>query len=48
MALQELTCAELKRMHLNHTGMKTGWQIEEWYDDDCEFREADYLHYMAI
>lgn len=46
--MKELSCPELKRLQLERIGPKFGWQLEEWYDDECNFRSAEYLQYTAL
>ena len=46
MQLPRVTCAWLKERHRRMGGV--GWQVDEWYDDKCEFRDTGYLKFVPL
>ena len=48
-SLPRITCRGLK---IRHRGLLAphglDWQLEEWFDDECNFLNTGYLRYMSI
>ena len=46
--LDRITCNGLKRLHKERLGKEKAWQVKEWYDDNCNFKNTGYLSYVSI
>ena len=49
LTLDKVTCASIKKSHASHIGPDKTWQIDEWFDDECDLRsKLSYLSYVPI
>ena len=46
--LHRITCRDLKQMHRVRLGKGRSWQVDEWFDGECNIRDTGYLQFMAI
>ena len=47
-SLPRVTCASLKKRHKEMLGSGLMWQVDEWFDESCAFRNTGYLRYVAV
>jgi hypothetical protein len=46
--LNLITCDGLKELHKERLGEGKAWQVEEWYDGNCNFKNTGYLSFVSI